>query len=728
MHSNRLQLGLEQAAPSDWHLFEKLSSAFLAVEYPELRTTASAAGDRGRDAELFSPIGESTVKIQYSTENKWEKKIKDTIKVIERNFPETTILIYMSSRPIGAKGDAVKKVALDSGLSLDIRDASWFIERCDSSNERSQAAHRFAQAIVDPFLASKGIAQTTVAELTHKEAYAAATYLGLQLRDDESDKGLTRMAFEALVKASLAGTDTNNRIGQAELVSRVCEILPGHSRADLERYVVKAVKSLGKSHVKQHADGFCLSFDESQKMKEHNAATAISENILRKSLETIAEQLLVTMKHAADSSEKLAQCIRETLELVIFEQSQAFAMAVHQGSMDAIRSEDAADIAIRVINRAHLPKKKGVDWRDLVIRGLQEAVVAGDPAIHAYLRSLSDSYTFLAFLKQTPDVQAATAKMFAHGVLWIDTNVILPLLADTLAEQDDDRGHYAAMVGAARDAGMQLRITPGVIEEIERHMNKAILCDRAPYGTWTGSIPFLLSRFIASGRPRSDFALWLRNFRGESRPLQDIEIYLQETFQIVKESLDESSRAAPADLRYGLQAIWLRLRSAAEKRHGTSVDSASIARLIEHDIECYAGVVQVRSREAAGPFGYGAWWLTIDKKAFLTKRELEDVGVSAPPDSPVMSVDFLVNYLTFGPVRRYVRRSAELQLPFLAALSSAVQLSPDLMAEADSVRGKLVGATERTIRREVRDSFDAARRRIGPKAIGGRLDVQEEWD
>jgi hypothetical protein len=259
-------------------------------------------------------------------------------------------------------------------------------------------------------------------------------------------------------------------------------------------------------------------------------------------------------------------------------------------------------------------------------------------------------------------------------------------------------------------------------------MNKAILCDRAPYGTWSGSIPFLLSRFIASGRPRSDFALWLRNFRGESRPLQDIEIYLQETFQIVKESLEESSRAAPADLRYGLQAIWLRLRSAAEKRHGTSVDSASIARLIEHDIECYAGVVQVRSREAAGPFGYGAWWLTIDKKAFLTKKELEDVGVSAPPDSPVMSVDFLVNYLTFGPVRRYVRRSAELQLPFLAALSSAVQLSPDLMAEADSVRGKLVGATERTIRREVRDSFDAARRRIGPKAIGGRLDVQEEWD
>lgn len=47
MISNRLELSLERLKSSDWNRFERLSSAFLADEFDDIRTVASASGDGG---------------------------------------------------------------------------------------------------------------------------------------------------------------------------------------------------------------------------------------------------------------------------------------------------------------------------------------------------------------------------------------------------------------------------------------------------------------------------------------------------------------------------------------------------------------------------------------------------------------------------------------------------------------------------------------------------------
>lgn len=55
MISRRLELALERLQPSDWNRFERLSSAFLASEFDDIRTVASPSGDDGRDAvEILS--------------------------------------------------------------------------------------------------------------------------------------------------------------------------------------------------------------------------------------------------------------------------------------------------------------------------------------------------------------------------------------------------------------------------------------------------------------------------------------------------------------------------------------------------------------------------------------------------------------------------------------------------------------------------------------------------
>jgi hypothetical protein len=96
-----------------------------------------------------------------------------------------------------------------------------------------------------------------------------------------------------------------------------------------------------------------------------------------------------------------------------------------------------------------------------------------------------------------------------------------------------------------------------------------------------------------------------------------------------------------------------------------------------------------------------------------------------PPDSPVMSADFLVNYLAFGPMRRRVTKDAESHLPLLMVLGNAAQLTPELMTEAENVRNQLKDLPERLIRREVRDRLDRARASIGPVANQGMDEVDE---
>ena len=76
MVTNRLRLALELLQPSDWQVFEKLASAFLASEFDSLRTMAGASGDGGRDSELFVPAGEPNVLFQYSVSTDWARKIR----------------------------------------------------------------------------------------------------------------------------------------------------------------------------------------------------------------------------------------------------------------------------------------------------------------------------------------------------------------------------------------------------------------------------------------------------------------------------------------------------------------------------------------------------------------------------------------------------------------------------------------------------------------------------
>lgn len=635
MIARRLELALERIQPSDWNRFERLASAFLSGEFEDIRTVASPGGDEGRDAELFSPNAEPNVLIQYSVTEGWRAKIDSTVKRLGKTFPNALVLIYVTNRVIGAEVDDLKRQIRKQGLSLDVRDRHWFIERVAGSAQRQHAAEELATVVVDPYLSNAGVGPHVQDELSSPEAIAAATLLGLQWQDDVRDKGLTKLAFEALVRAVLINTDANHRLSRESVHSKIRELLPGHSPAQVSVLVNSALTRLEKHTVKRwkQQDEFHLAHEEAQRLNDYRVEAALAESNLSSTIQDICVSLTTTVKLSKANQTCFETAVRAALDAVLFDRSQSFAMAVHAGELIGLSDTDFAHILPQIITKSNLPKIPSIDWLGLIRSSIRQVLTSEAPAVQTYLRSLSDTYTLLAFLKETPDVQAAVEKMFSGGKLWLDASVILPLLADTLTDSEDERGRFSRMIEAARDSGLSVFVTPGVIEEVERHMNRALTCARGTTGQWEGGIPYLLERYVESGRSIASFSSWLENFRGDARPLQDIADYLKDELGIYKRSLESEAAMAPNELRHALQQIWHERYQRRKERYATLIDELAITRLVSHDIECYCGVIQLRTQDKATQFGYSAWWLTVDRQAFHLKERLRPL-MTAPLPTP----------------------------------------------------------------------------------------------
>ena len=728
MITSRLELALERLQPSDWGRFERVASTFLASEFDELRTVASPSGDDGRDAELFSPQAEPTVVVQYSIAVDWRDKINKTVRRLRDTIPSVIVLVYATNQVVGAEWDDLKKtLRTKHGLSLDIRDRNWFVERVLGNAARQHAAEELATAIVDPYLSSAGVGPHVQSELSSPEAFAAVTFLGLQWQDEVREKGLTKIAFEALVRAVLVSTDSSNRLPRSAIHQAVLNLLPDHPDTQVTSLVDVSLKRLAKHTVKHWVkeDEFCLAHEERQRLDTFRVQAALAENNLMKEVQVVARLHTVTSGLTEGELSEFTTCLRSATDAVLFERSQAFAMAVHSGTLAELADSDFTATLTSATGKAKLKKRPGLDWLAMLRAAVRELLISETPSVQAYLRSLSDAYTLMAFLKQTPDVQGAVEKMFSHGYLWLDATVVLPLIADTLATTDGERGRFSRMIDAARDAGLKLRVTPGVVEEVERHMNRSLVCARLTYGQWEGSIPYLLERYLAYGRSMASFPGWLENFRGDARPLQDIAEYLDDQFGIKEQSLESARNASSPELRHALETIWYERYNRRREKYKAPLDNMAITKLVSHDVECYAGVVQLRTKEHASPFGYSAWWLTVDPQAFDLKSRLREYMSDSPPDSPVMSADFLVNYLAFGPMRKRVTKAKESSLPLLMVISGATQLTPELIAEAENLRTQLKDLPERVVRRQVRDHLDRARSRIGPIAKLGMDEIDD---
>jgi hypothetical protein len=239
------------------------------------------------------------------------------------------------------------------------------------------------------------------------------------------------------------------------------------------------------------------------------------------------------------------------------------------------------------------------------------------------------------------------------------------------------------------------------------------VCANCRPGEWkAANIPYLFAYYVSVGRGIQGFSAWLEKFRGSEQPQRDIEEFLFRVFGIEKHNIVQDASLLEQSHRLAIKEAWVKVHTQRRQRYGNDIDPQLAARLAEHDTENYAGVLYRRKQEKSSALGFTSWWLTLDHMAFAINRKVaEDLG-GRPFPSPVMSADFLSNYLAFGPLRGKASKSNVKTLP-VALDASITEMTPELLEIAKRVRENAVGQDEYIIQRRVRDALNKARSRTG---------------
>jgi len=714
MNVSLFKMALERVEISDWQAFEELCSSFLMAEFTDLRTMASSSGDGGRDAELYSQPNKPLVVAQYSIASNWKTKIKKTIDRLNTTFPDVRILIFMSNRDIGAQADKLKAEAVENGLSLDVRDKNWFLERANTDDTRKNASEKLIDKIARPYLEGEEIINKRSSPLSSGESKAALLYLGLQWQDDISGKGLTKLSFDALVRAALRHTDSINRMNRSEIHDRIASAITSNDDKKFHRYIDAALSRLTKRFIRhwKEEDEFCLTHDESQRIMERLADIESEEN---KFLESVTSNCALWLSELSEANETdlkdLEDRIPRIFERIFLKKGETFVSSVLSDRVTRIESKDLKDIIINDISIKN-PKSKIVEYYPGIIENIIKSLISNnDKYTQLYLTRLSNSYTLLSFLNQTSDVQRATKKLFSHGKVWLDTSVILPVFAEQL-EADESRKKITRLMKACLKAGVEFKITDGVIQEVNSHMNLSEKCSNYTPGFWQGRTPFLYYQYLHSGRPSTEFSKWISLFRGKERPDDDIAQYLNEFFEIERINLLDELQNVDEDLRWAIDRLWTEAHEKRRKQY-QQLDTETTRILIKHDIETYLGVIALRKKESVSELGYRHWLCTLDKLAWGIRDSLRDEFPDNRPTSPLLSLSFLLNNMTFGPSRRLSEKSDNLAIPLILDLEMSDSVPINIIEIANDVRSEYDGNPEYVISRKVRDAIDRARRQKG---------------
>jgi hypothetical protein len=679
---------------------------------------ASESGDGGRDAELFSISEPNTMLLQYSVEDDWASKLRNTAKRISEKFKDSIGFIYVTNQLIGAKADNVKKEILAKyRLVVDVRDRNYFIERVNLDRRTAIAAEQLAQDIVDPILRPILLDSQTSQSLSSSEARAAHLYLSLQLQDDSQEKGLTRLSYEALVRSVLFFTSPTKRLSRAQIKDAVRKLVPNQPGEIVDQNTDSALTRLAKKVFRIYTDDtFCITHSESVRLQEFAAKGELEEFAIRKEIKEIVAGVNRANPGKGINVEELSARIRRIIDECLLLRAETYAQAVVTQNLSSFAAEHLKKAIENDLKRHHAVKNAPENDPVILNNLAMEVLASSSDAIKEHLRNLSDAYTLMAFLRETPDIQSAVQKIFSHGEIWLDTSILLPLIGEDLISGSTKTFQQILRVCTA--AGLSFFITNGVLEELDTGIENSITCAQSTT-LWSGHAPFVLQTYLQSGRPLGEFNGWIATIRGHKRPLDDLKEYLSESFGITVHDLDQELQKVDQNVRFAHEKFWYAHHQYRREKSGKHLDAQVLLRLAKHDLENYLGVIERRSQEKTSALGYSAWLLTFDRAALKVGHLVEADLRIKEQDSPILSIDFLAQYISLGPIRAKFPRSEVQNIPMALEPRLVRYLTPELIEKANEIRNDLTGVPERLIRQKVRDYMDEARRKFGPLAEKG---------
>jgi len=711
----RLRLALEQLVPESGFEFERFANAFLAVEIPDLRPVGGIH-DGGRDAFIYASDEAPHVFCQHSVTAGWKRKINDTIEVLVTNGFQPRELIYTTNRDIQREADGLRASLRKQGVSLDIRDRSWFEAVANTSPARIVAAEQLATRYVDPLLSSRRVIGQMSLALTEEEERTVSTYLQLELRDKDPAKGLTKSCVEALITYTLRESNPERLLPRAVLHASIARNMPGSASQRAAELTDSSLKRLVRQNVVKHHtkdDAFTLAFPYREKVTERLQTMLLERAALRSEcadrVEALALKLNVDFDYGAAAVGDDALLL---IDHALCERGRLAALAMADKGDFFARRRPLEDIARELLKRdssqfSCLALIGEEHFLALVPSVAEELALYPTEKLLARLRTASDAYCLQFMLQQSPDVQSSLRKIISGITLLVDTSVVVPCMAERLLPIEQRR--LSNLLRGAAALGCRLIVGEDVLNETESHL------DRIRYGFRIGTLgqtgsgaaqyfePALVTAFVEArdaGRFNASFDEFVELFKGRDNPTQDLVEYLREDLSIeFDEMREQRDRISMGELGT-LFDDWK-----AHKKKRPWMDETAFDRLVLHDVRTFLLVEHLR-REAIEASGYGHrwWWLVIDGNSFHFDR----VRRASGGGRVCMGPDFFSRYVSLAPKPPGMPSAARDLLPAALEVARLGLVPSDIREEAIRAYEAAKGLPEYLRRRRLRDLVNSA--------------------
>jgi hypothetical protein len=712
----RLTLALKQLGPQDGFSFEKFANAFLTADFPALRPVAGMH-DGARDAFIYNDLDLPDSFIQHSVTKDWKTKIKATIKALRKEGHNVRELVYCSPQDIQREADELKRDLRRDGVSLDVRDKTYFLANANNSQGQELASELLARQFVDPLISPMALARGADSSvLNSEEERVAATYLTCAMYDRNPDKSLTRFTYESLVQYALRDATPEALMPKQKLITFIRSLTPSTEATRCAELVEQALSRLIKRGVVKHhvkSDEFTLGFEQRKEMKERLVKLLNDTSTVTKEIEgrvtTVARELGIDFSFRAE--DVAHDCIL-LLDQMLLGQSEQAVQALATEKSFFFRREDATEMSLKLLAKpAHgflsIPALDSDQFLDLIPAVLEDVVARPSEHLAEKLRNSANAYCLLFTLREAPDVQMVLQKVFRSARLLVDTSVLVPCLAETLLPKEEQR--MSNLLRAATQSGIQILITDDVLNELETHLERiryvfarhiAPLVDRVGRIAAADSTGAIVAAYLRHGEKAGIGSMdeFVNLFMGRENPSIDLTEYLQHEMGIKYAPLEEEFQSLNPATLAEVTELWKQTRKKKAEMEDDVFD-----RLIHHDVRALLVTEKLRRMSGSdATYGQQWWWLTRDRSAY--RVDLRFRAEKGP--SLCMSPEFFIRYLSMSPMAAKSGQTA--LLPISVELASLGLIPAEMRDEAVRLLETSKNWKEYQRRRKLRELINKA--------------------
>lgn len=705
-HQNLLEkaFSLAEGSRLGWE-FESYAKEFLVAINPSIETRGGSK-DGGIDAKL------DEIYFQISVEADWKNKIQKTLKRYQENGIKANHLILVTSKKIGFERDSIKYEYFKKGIQLEIYDSEWFLSRMYFSEQTENSSIRFIEKVIGPLSEESLVRHTWVNDndnnMNKEDIMASYTYLLLQRKNKNHNYNLDKVVFNGLVLASLRETSIEEkRKTRKEVKCFIQEVLGVQDDQNFNDKVDSALKRLTQKEKIKHwkkEDEYIIEYKERERIKNELQELNVIEQSFMKELEIEVKRVIKTlslspyieMEEARDRSLRvLEQFFQEKGESIIENLQSNTEMDIQ--TVFNIAQSDLTENFSSSSSKDKLPT--------LIATIIENIISNENIEIREHLSNISETYNLIAYLRSSKNVKSAMKKLSEGMFIWLDTTVILPLIADKFVSERER--YHEKLFSILNKMNIKLFITEDILEEILHHLETSMnyYKDTNRYNSKT---PYILEQFITTGNSKDDFlkAIFYMVGNQSNRRKEDLKCFLKEEYGIIVKSSFNSLELDDFDKKFINRSLEIWVEIQINRREDSNTPEEIIRQLARADSNNFAGIILQRQK-FANTIGRNHWWLTNDsgsKQALSKLKKEKTLFPNIIIENPAISCNFLRDHIL-----RYSEDSSVSSIPIINNINYMGMTFEELNNITNTVRKEREKYPERILKREIRNEFDEIR-------------------